>query len=78
MTEAEILGAIEEVAREHVGWDGELKPSMDLIRDLQLDSLRVLALAVHVENHFGIQIDPEDGASIQTVGDLASVVQRKL
>lgn len=78
MTEQEILQGIEKVAREHVGWKGRLDPRMDLIEDLELDSLRVLSLAVEVENYFSIQLDQQEGAAIFTVGDLVATVSRKL
>lgn len=45
MTKAETLTGIEEVARQHVGWDGSVRPEMLLADDLELDSLKKLTLA---------------------------------
>jgi acyl carrier protein len=74
-----ILDAIAEVAREHVGWEGgALDPGARLVEDLRLDSLRLLTLAVEVENRFRVALDEEDEAEIETVGDLADTVARKL
>lgn len=73
-----ILDGIAEVAREHVGWRGELAPEMRLVEDLRLDSLRLLTLAVEVENRFRVALDEDDEAEIETVGDLADVVVGKL
>jgi len=78
MTEAEILAAVAEVAREHVGWRGTLCPELRLAEDLALDSLKTLTLAVEVENRFRICLDPDSEAQIVTVGDLVRTVGRKL
>lgn len=77
-TEADILVAITEIARRKVGWEGEVAPEMRLVEDLALDSLRLLTLAVEVEDHFQVCLDPEDEAAIETVRDLVEVVRRKL
>lgn len=78
MTGAEILRGIAEVAHEHLGWDGPVEPEMDLVEDLELDSLRLLTLAVEVENRFRVCLEQEDEARIRTVGDLVEIVQTKL
>lgn len=78
MTRDEVLRAVEEVAREHVGYDGRLDPAMSLVEDLRLDSIRLLTLAVEVENRFRICLDEEDEEAIATVGDLVDAVRRKL
>lgn len=78
MTDAEILAAVDEVAREHVGWQGSLRPEMRLAEDLELDSLKTLTLAVEVENRFRICLDPDSEAQIVTVADLVATVGRKL
>jgi acyl carrier protein len=73
-----ILLGIAAVAREHLAYDGPLALEARLIEDLRLDSIRLLTLAVEVENHFQICLDPEDDATIETVGDLVAAVGRKL
>lgn len=75
---AAILAGVAEVAREHVGWRGELVSGMRLVEDLRLDSLRLLTLAVEVENRFRVALDEEDEAGIETVGDLVAAIRRKL
>lgn len=55
-----------------------LQPETRLVEDLELDSIRRLSLAVAVEDRFRICLDPEDEMEIVTLGDLASVVERKL
>jgi acyl carrier protein len=90
LTREEILQAVEEVARAHLGLGrrpgrgGEAAgpdrfgPELRLVEDLALDSIQRLTLAVEVENRFRICLDPEDEEGIETVGDLAAVVGRKL
>ena len=80
LSREEILQAIEEVAREHVGLleDVRFDPGLRLVEDLTLDSIQLLTLAVEVENRFRICMDPEDEEGIETVGDLADVVARKM
>jgi acyl carrier protein len=57
---------------------GRLPPDLRLVEDLALDSIQLLTLAVEVENRFRICMDPEDEEGIESVGDLADVVARKL
>jgi len=76
MTDAEILAAVEEVAREHVGYDGVLDPAQRLVEDLELDSIKALTLVVEVENRFRIALDPDVESEIVTVGDLVRIIGR--
>ena len=78
MNESQILAVIGELAQTHLGWSGPLEVEMDLVEDLELDSLKLLTLAVNIENHFRICLDPDDEAGIRSVGDLVSVIERKL
>lgn len=71
------LEGVAQVAESHLGWKGELHLEMHLIEDLELDSLRLLTLAVEVENHFRICLDEDDEAAIETVGDLVRIIEEK-
>lgn len=73
-----ILEGVARVADRHLGWEGELRPEMHLVEDLELDSLKLLILAVEVENHFQICLDEEDEAAIETVADLVHTIERKV
>ena len=73
-----ILAGIAAVVRQHLGWQGPLRPEMRLIEDLQLDSVRLLTLAVEVENRFRVILDEADEVAVETVGDLVALVRRKL
>jgi acyl carrier protein len=78
MTDEAILAGILDVARLHLGWEGPLTPEMRLVEDLRLDSVRLLTLAAEVENRFRVFLDELDEGAVATVGDLVSVVRRKL
>jgi acyl carrier protein len=78
MSYESILAGIAEVARVHLGWEDPLTPDMRLVEDLRLDSIRLLTLAVEVENRFRVRLDELDEGGIETVGDLVTTVKRKL
>jgi acyl carrier protein len=75
-TEAEIIRGIAEVARVHLAWQGELRPDMKLVEDLELDSLKAMTLALEVENRFRVYLD-QDG-DLVTIGDLVAAIRRQL
>jgi acyl carrier protein len=75
----EILAAIAEIATERFGRTGELESgqlesSTRLAEDLGLDSLKLMEMAVAVENRFRIRIDEANEAEIVTIGDLIDIV----
>ncbi len=76
MTDAEILAAVEDVAREHVGFDGTLCTDQRLVEDLELDSIKALTLVVEVENRFRVALEPDVESEIVTVGDLVRIIRR--
>jgi acyl carrier protein len=78
VNDQEILDGIREVARRHLDVDGELRTDVRLAEDLELDSIKILTLAVEVENRFRICLDPSSEARIETVGDLVAEVGRQL
>lgn len=78
MTDAEILSAIADVAREHLGWKGPVRPEMNLIEDLGLDSLRVMTLVGALEDRLHVRFDDEDESEVTTVAALVAAVRRRL
>jgi len=76
VSDTRIIDGIAEVARAHLGWNGELRQEMRLVEDLELDSLKSLTLALEVENHFRVCLDEE--AAILTVGDLVEIIRERL
>ena len=75
---ADLLDALRRLAADELEVRREIGPESRLIEDLGLDSIRMLTLAVAVEDHFRICLDAGDEASLETVGDLVAVIQRKL
>jgi acyl carrier protein len=69
---------VAKAARDVLDHHGPVLPEMRLIEDLELDSIRMLSLAIEVENRFRIRLDPPDDAAIETVGDLVRVIEAKL
>ncbi len=61
---------------------GENYPSVEesttLREGLNLDSLDMAGLVLHIESHFGIQIESELLDGIQSVGDLLNVLETKI
>ena len=78
MTDGEILSQLAEIARQKLDYAGELEIGMRLVEDLELDSIRLLTLAMEVEDHFRICLDEDDEAGIATAADLVAVVRKKL
>ncbi len=78
MTPEEILAAIAALGRDKLDLEGELSPAMRLVEDLELDSIRLITLAMEVEDHFKICLDEDDEQAIETVADLIGVVEKKL
>ncbi len=73
-----IRAEIEKLARDKLDFDGSLRREMRLVEDLDLDSIRLMTLAMEIEDHFEINIDEADEAAIVTVADLIGLVERKL
>ena len=49
-----------------------------LVDDLGLDSLRALTSLVEIENRLHIRLTPDDEAGLVTVGDLLTVIEKRL
>jgi acyl carrier protein len=61
---------------------GETYPALEettsLREGLNLDSLDMAGLVLHIESHFGIQVETELLETVATVGDLLDVLQKKI
>ena len=61
---------------------GESYPALDdstsLREGLNLDALDMAGLVLHIESHFGVQIETELLEGINTVGDLLTMLQGKI
>lgn len=54
-----------------------LKPETQLVADLGVDSARALHLLVKLEDELGVEIDDEDVADLQTVGNVLDFIDRQ-
>ncbi|MEL7059768.1 MAG: acyl carrier protein [Acidobacteriota bacterium] len=77
MTREEIQAAIAEDVREELDWEGEVHDAVRLIEDLQLDSIKLLSLAMRIEDRFRIALDETDEQALVTIGDLVDLVETK-
>jgi len=68
-------GALE-ILSEISGMPKELiRPDMDLVADLDLDSPDALRLIVELEERLSVEISDEDAAKLSTVGDVLAWLQ---
>ena len=77
-SDEQILAGIAEIARKELGLDGPIDRRLRLIEDLKLDSLRMLTLAIEVENRFRVRLDEYGEDGLETVDDLIVAVRKQL
>ena len=49
-----------------------LRPEMELVADLDMDSAKALELLVELEDRFDVEIDDDETAKLNTVGDIVA------
>ncbi len=54
----------------------KLEPEMELVADLGLDSAKALELLVELEERLDHEIDDQDAARLNTVGDILNFVNK--
>lgn len=77
MNRGEILESVRAVLAECLSL-GDVDESTHLYRDLELDSIQQLTFVVELEDRFRICFDEADEIGVETVGDIVSLVARKL
>lgn len=79
MNRQELAAVVLELLEKETGESyGPLDEKTSLREGLNLDSLDMAGLVLHIESRFGIQIETELLESIATVGDMLNVLERKL
>ena len=79
MNRQELSAVVHELLEKETGESYEgLQESTSLREGLNLDSLDMAGLVLHIESRFGIQIETELLEGIATVGDMLDVLDRKL
>lgn len=71
-TQAEIIDGLQQLLKK----PATLEPSTNIVRDLQLDSLAVMDFIMSLEDRFEIVIPLDRVAEVETLGDLARVVDQ--
>ncbi|MBU0993471.1 MAG: acyl carrier protein [Proteobacteria bacterium] len=80
MEEKEIFNEIIRIIEEFVKDNSLLKtarPETNIIKDLKVNSARLVDIIIKAEDAFDIEIDDDDADSIKTIGDAVRVVIRK-
>ncbi|MEM9554853.1 MAG: acyl carrier protein [Acidobacteriota bacterium] len=72
-----VLDVLRRLAEKELSYDGPLEREQRLVEDLRLDSIRLLTLALAVEDHFRICLDEADEERLVTVGDLVDTIETK-
>lgn len=79
MTRSELSAIVLELLEKETGESyPALEESTTLREGLNLDSLDMAGLVLHIESRFGIQIETELLEKIDTVGALLDVLQAKI
>jgi acyl carrier protein len=72
--QAALLAEISEVLESVLNRRVELKPEMNIVNDLGLDSIAVMNFTMALEDKFDISIPLHDMASVVTVQDLLKTI----
>ena len=54
-----------------------ITPEMDLVADLGIDSPKALRLLLELEERFGIEIEDEDAAKLDSVSDILGYLEAR-
>lgn len=76
--EQEALDVIRRIFSTELGHAGVVDPSDDLLRDLHVDSLNAVILAVGLEDHFRVRLSAEDTGGVTTVASLMTRVAERV
>jgi acyl carrier protein len=55
-----------------------ITPASQLLDELALDSLDLVAVIVHIQDQFGVEIDPDEIPNLRSVDDLVSSLKNQL
>jgi acyl carrier protein len=71
----EILAEIRRTLAAELEFPGRVEPRHDLAKDLGVDSVGAVVLAVALEDRFRVRLDGTEAASVVSVEDLVGVVE---
>lgn len=72
--EQEVLDVIRRIFATELEFKGQVEPAHHLQRDLHVDSLNAVILAVGLEDHFRVRLSQEDTVGVTTVAELMARV----
>jgi len=76
-SQEEIVAVLGEIIEEVTGIEpSEVTVEKSFVDDLDIDSLSMVEIAVQTEDKYGVKIPDEDLASLRTVGDAVSYIQK--
>ena len=75
---AEILAEIRRVFSVDLEVPGLVEPHHALARDLRVDSMGAIVLAVALEDRFRVTLSDAEAATVVTVSDLVDLVERRV
>lgn len=76
---ASILDRVKKVTCEELGVsESEVTETASFVDDLGADSLDLVELVMAFEEEFGVDVPDDDAASLKTVGDAVSYIEKKL
>lgn len=73
----EVIQEIQRICDEELQLPRRIAPDLQLVRDLGLDSLGAMILAVGLEDRYRVRLNEQDAAALVTVADLVALVQRR-
>jgi acyl carrier protein len=73
------LQALRGYIRDEIGYKGDVGPDVDLLEEKILDSFSIVQMAVFVQDHFGLELEPEDlvRANLCKLSAILGMIQRK-
>lgn len=71
-----LLGEVVQLLRKFIKEDIEISESDHLMRDLELDSVKVMELMMELEDYFDISIPLNSLPNINTVANLAAEISK--
>ncbi len=74
MNQNKIRQGIQHVFDQYIKINTPIEPEMDLVADLQLDSMELTTLVVELENHFKVMFEQGDEENVHTIEDLVHLI----
>ena len=76
--EQEVLDVIRRIFATELEHKSPVELAHDLLRDLRVDSLNAVILAVGLEDHFRVRLAQEDTVGVTTVAELVARVAERV